>query len=345
MNKKNIISILLILILSLSLVTACSNENKSVDKPDEVVEKENDETEENNEVEEPEYGIDIKENSVTFVDGRDKEVTISKNPERVIVLFDSYLEVWVKSGGNVVGRLETSPEKLVEEAKDAEIVGKQGAINLEKVIALEPDLVILNSNQKHQMELVPVLEENNIEVIALNYFVKDDYFRMVRLFTALTDREDLYEEYAVKVREDIEEIIEKAPKDKEYKVLLMMASAKSITTRGSEAYVGEMLKDLNTKNISDEMATGPDAIDFSMEKIIEEDPDFIFVQITGSDKEKVLERLKKDVEDNPAWNSLKAVKEDRYIFLPKELYMYKANHRYPEAYEGLAKILYPDNFK
>lgn len=166
-----------------------------------------------------------------------------------------------------------------------------------------------------------------------------------KIVYSFNDREDLYEEYGIKVRDGIEEIIEKTPKDKDYKILVMMASAKSITVRGSDSTVGEMLKDLHTINISDTAAIGPDAIAFSMEKILEEDPDFIFVQTTGSDKEKVLERLKKDVEDNPAWNSLTAVKEDRYIFLPKDLYMYKPNHRYVEAYEGLAKILYPRTFK
>lgn len=57
-----------------------------------------------------------------------------------------------------------------------------------------------------------------------------------------------------------------------------------------------------------------------------------------------MERLKQDVEDNPAWSSLTAVKEGRYIVLPKDLYLYKPNARYVEAYEGLAKILYPEVF-
>ena len=340
MKKKNFISILLILVLSLSLITACSNE-KTVDKVEDN-EVENDTVED---VAETEYGVEIKEDTVNFTDGRNKEVSISKNPERVVVLYDSYLEVWIKSGGQVVGRLEAPLEKLIEEAKDAESVGKQSAINLEKVISLEPDLIILNSNQKSQLELVPIFEENNIEVIALDYFTKADYFKMVRIFTALNDRDDLYEEYGTNIKIGIEEIIEKAPKDKDYKVLLMMASAKSITVRSSGTYVGEMLKDLHTTNISDSISTGTEPIDFSMEKIIEEDPDFIFVQITGSEEEKVLERLKSDVENNSAWSSLKAVKEDRYIFLPKDLYMYKANQRYIEAYEGLAKTLYPDTFQ
>lgn len=50
--------------------------------------------------------------------------------------------------------------------------------------------------------------------------------------------------------------------------------------------VGEMLKDLNTINISDTETDPASAKVFSMEKIIQEDPDFIFVQTMGSDKEK-----------------------------------------------------------
>ena len=105
-----------------------------------------------------------------------------------------------------------------------------------------------------------------------------------------------------------------------------------------------MLKDLNTVNISDNSGTA-DTKTFSMEKIIQEDPDFIFVQTMGTDLGKIEERLKNDALSNPAWASLTAVKEDRYIVLPKDLYIYKPNQRYAEAYEGLAKILYPEVFK
>ncbi|MEA4960061.1 ABC transporter substrate-binding protein [Lutispora sp.] len=292
-----------------------------------------------------EYGVKINKDSVTFTDGRDQEVTLKKHPQRVVCLFTSYLEIWDKAGGKVIGRIEDASEKPVEGAKDAEVVGNLGAPSLEKIIALEPDLVILNANSKINMELVPALEQNNIGILAMNFFVKEDYFKIVRLFTALTDREDLYNEYSLKVKNDIERIINKAPKDKGYTALLMMASAKSITVRDSSTYVGQMLKDLNVENISDGSDLTTDAKVFSMETILERDPDFIFVQVTGRDQSKVFEKLKKDVESNPAWASLKAVKEGRYIFLPKELYMYKANHRYAEAYEGLAKMIYPEVFK
>ncbi len=158
------------------------------------------------------------------------------------------------------------------------------------------------------MELVPSLEQNNIPFIALEYYVKDDYFKLARLFSALNEREDLYKENVLDIRDEIDEIIEKAPKDKEYKVLLMMASAKSVTARGSDSTVGEMLKELHTINIADYSNDALSTKNFSIEKILEEDPDFIFVQTTGSDMDKVIERMKEDVESNPAWSTLSAVK-------------------------------------
>jgi iron complex transport system substrate-binding protein len=335
--KKKVLALFLIVLMILPMVSACNN--KPVNNAEGTVEDGG----ENKEIVE-EYGVKIDENTVSFIDGRDQEVTLNKKPERVVCLFNSYLDIWYNSGGTVVGRLEESQEKLVEGAKDAEVVGKLGSESLEKILSLQPDLVILNSNMKGHLALIEALEQNNIGIIALDYFYKDDYFKFVRLFTALNEREDLYEKNAIEVRDEIEDIIEKVPQDKEHKVLLMMASTKSITVRGSDSTVGEMLKDLNTINISDVNDKNIDAQAFSLEKIIEEDPDYIFVQTTGSDMDKVFEKLKKDIENNPAWSSLKAVKEEKYIYLPKDLYMYKPNEKYPEAYLGLAKILYPEVF-
>lgn len=342
MKKSKILALLIAIIMIASVFTGCGNKNEvSKDEQDEVKEEEKEDVEEKAS---EEYGVKIEDDKVTFTDDRDKEVALNKNPEKVVCLYNSYLDIWYKCGGTVIGRVEESDDKPVDEARDAEVVGEMGSPSLEKILSLEPDLVILNNKFKEQAKMADVLEQNNIEVIALENKGKEDYFKTVRLFTALTEREDLYEEYGAKVKESIDEIVEKAPKDKEYKVLILFASAKGIKVKGSDSMVGEMLADLNTINISDTDGQSEDSKEFSMEKIIEEDPDFIFVQTMGSDKEKVMDRLKKDVESNPAWASLKAVKDDKYIILPKDLYLFKPNERYAEAYEGLAKILYPEVF-
>ena len=42
------------------------------------------------------------------------------------------------------------------------------------------------------------------------------------------------------------------------------------------------------------------------------------------------------------WKDLTAVKENRYVFLPKDLFHFKPNARWADAYRYLAELLYPD---
>ena len=45
---------------------------------------------------------------------------------------------------------------------------------------------------------------------------------------------------------------------------------------------------------------------------------------------------------NPAWGTLRAVREGRFYTLDHKLYNLKPNARWGEAYENLADILYPN---
>jgi len=339
MKRTKILSLIMATAMVFTLLTGCSKfTTQKTEAPKVEVDNAKEEAV-------SKYNITVNEEDVTFTDATGEEVTIKKNPQKVVCLYNSYLDLWDICGGTVIGRVEKSEEKPVENALSAEEVGTAGSPNLEKVLALQPDLVIVTSAFSGQKEMIPTLKQNNIQVIALDNDYINDYYETVKLFTALTGKEELYEKNATEIKKSVEEIIARVPTDKKYKVLLMFASSKSLSVRDSESMVGEMLEDLNTVNISDTETKSTDSKTFSIEKIIQEDPDYIFVLTMGSDMEKIQERLKSDAEENPAWASLTAVKEGRYIVLPKDLYMYKPNNRYAEAYEGLAKILYPEVFK
>lgn len=343
MKMKRMVLLLLSLVIVAGMFTACSSPKvEDVDTPLVEDNKQNDDVTESI----TEFGVTINEDTVSFIDGRGQEVTIDKKPQRAVVLYNSFLEVWMENGGSVVGKLEPSVgQEEISGVEDAEIIGKLGAISVEKVISLEPDLIIVNSTQKSQLELIPSFEGVGIPVIAIDYVGLEDYLTITRLFTALNEREDLFKSNALDIVEEIDNILSVIPEEKEHKVLLIMASAKSVSARDSSSYVGMMLEDLNTINIADNSDGALGTQNFSMEKILEEDPDFIFVQTTGSDMDATLDRLKEDAESNPAWASLSAVKNDRYVILPKDMYMFKANLRYAEAYENLANILYPELFQ
>jgi len=326
---KRSVVVLLILFLMVSIFSGCSNTIVEQGQVEEVsdsnVEQEN-------------------EDYVDFKDALGENVKIKRNPQRVICLYNSYLDLWYDAGGEVIGTIE-SKTNIPEAAKNAELVGTMSSPNVEKILSLEPDLIILRPGMGDQKDLISILKQNDISYIALEYDNFQQYMDVMKLFTDINNRQDIYEETTAKIKEKIDDIISRVPQDEEPKVLLMFATTKGVSAKLPDSFVGDMLEDLGTKNIAFDAKLSNEEMEiFSMEKVVERDPDFILVQTMG-DIEKTKEKLIKDVESNPAWGSLRAVKEGRYIFLPKDLYLYKPNSRYAEAYEGLAKILYPEIFE
>ena len=59
----------------------------------------------------------------------------------------------------------------------------------------------------------------------------------------------------------------------------------------------------------------------------------------GNDTEKALSNLTRMMEENPAWGTLEAVKENRLHVLDRRLFNIKPNAQWAKAYEQLGEIL------
>ena len=97
-----------------------------------------------------------------------------------------------------------------------------------------------------------------------------------------------------------------------------------------------MLADLGCINLADldEALTEHLNIEYIMQK----NPHRILV-VTMGDEEKAMKNFKSLMEENPAWSSLEAVKENRMHILEQSLFNQKPNDRWAIAYETLAEIL------
>ena len=121
----------------------------------------------------------------------------------------------------------------------------------------------------------------------------------------------------------------------------MRAFSSGIKAKKDDNLAGQILNELGITNIAD---ANPSLLEeMSVEHIIKEDPDFIFALTMGSEAAAAT-YLNENVESNPVWQDLKAVKNNNYILLPKDLFHYKPNNRWDESYEYLAKIIYPEVF-
>ncbi len=78
-----------------------------------------------------------------------------------------------------------------------------------------------------------------------------------------------------------------------------------------------------------------------MESLVQADPDVIFFTSMGS-SDKIEKRIKDDVESNPAWASLTAVKEGRVYVLPENYFLLNPGLDYPQAVAYMANLVYPE---
>ena len=156
--------------------------------------------------------------------------------------------------------------------------------------------------------------------------------KIMKKFTELTGRQDLYMSNVEEVAEAIDELRDSAPAAVRGKsFLLIRASATKTKALKDDHFVATMLTDLGLVNVA---ADGSSLDDLSLEWIIEKDPAYIFVVTQGSTRE-ANETFKESFLSQPAWNQLSAVRGRRLFILEKDLFQYKPNNRWAQAYQVL----------
>lgn len=284
---------------------------------------------------------DVKAGSLTDDAGR--VIALAGRPEKVVVLSPSALDLWYAVGGTSVGRPSSKAGDIPKAAESVPEVGFTYNINIEKVTALQPDLVI--GIQGMHEKLLPALESSKIPVVLTRIKTYDDVKAKIQLFSRIAGHEDKGTELIQTLDSRLQTTLAKVP-DQRVKVAILHASAKSITLDLDNSIAGHIAGMLKLTNIaagSMPLEADPDAAPFSLEKMVAEDPDIIFIVTMGQSAD-IKNRLKGDVENNPAWPSLSAVKKQQVYYLPQELFLLQPGLKYPEAVQYMAKLAYPEVF-
>ena len=279
--------------------------------------------------------------AVTFEDDLGRTVTVER-PERVAVLIGSFAHIWYLAGGldSLVAAASDTWTGFDIPLDEAVLnLGSTKQVSLEAVIAAQPDFVIASVNTDADLALREPLEVMGIPTAYFQVSTVEDYLRMLDILTQITGCRENFERYGTSVLSQVEAAKEKADGSAP-SVLYIRVSGSGCRVKNSEnSVLGEMLRDLGAVNIADR----EDSLleNLSMEVILQQDPEFIFVVLQSSDPSVAQGVLEKTLLCDPAWGSLTAVREGRFYLMDPALYNLKPNDRWGEAYESLAAILYP----
>ncbi|RKN84422.1 ABC transporter substrate-binding protein [Paenibacillus ginsengarvi] len=279
----------------------------------------------------------------TLTDDANRTVVLPSRPERIVVLSPQLLDLLYDIGGSAIARTSSAGAAVPEKAKDITDVGGITSVNTEKLLSLKPDLVI--GSPSFHRELAAVLDSSHIPFALFNLSTYQELKQKVPLFGKLSGKESEAAERLAKLDEQIRALTGKVP-DKQPTFIMLNVTPSSVSVQRANTIGLEVAGMLRMNNVAESLQasqTSQTTAPYSLEKIVELDPDYVFILIHGArgDGEK---KIQSDLAAQPAWASLRAVKEKRMTILPSDLLLSNPGFRLNESVLHLAKYVYPDQF-
>lgn len=276
----------------------------------------------------------------SFKDSEQRDVILEKKPQKVAVLFSSYAEMWTLAGGEVSITVGESVERgFADESTVLVDSGAGKTIDREILIASAPDFVIASADIAAQAELAGYLDSVGIPCALFRVDSFYDYAEVMDILCAITERDDLYEKNVTKIADEIENILNSVDKSRAPRIIFIRCGSSASSTKAKNAeenFVCKMIAELGGVNIADE---APELCDgLSLEAILTAQPEKMLISTMGNEQ-KSREYMDSVLKSEP-WQALGAVKNQDYVYLGKELFQFKPNARWAEAYKFLAEYLY-----
>lgn len=272
-----------------------------------------------------------------FTDDLGRKVRIPLKPKRVACAVTFASEMLLSLGHKPALRNKVTEEDLYPpEAKDVPTfdVDHGTGPNLEQLAAAQPDLVILSPVFGR---FVPGIEERlNAPVLVLKIQNYDQIADKLRLLGKIVGKEDRAEEIVKTMRGQLDEMRKGLP-EKGARVLALFGTPQAFLGFQADSYIGSLVKQLNGEVVvagSEANKEFRSMYNFSLEQAVALDPDVILIARHGAPGE-----ASKALQDAPAWNDLRAVKNKRVQVVSERLFVTNPGPRATEALRILRGLL------
>lgn len=279
-------------------------------------------------------------------DSAGRTVVIPSRPQRVIVLNASNLDLFYAAGGTVIGKptTEALPDAVKAATASVPAVGMTASPDIEKVIALKPDLVLgVNVAPHHQ--LVPVLEKAGIPILLQALDSYQQILDTLYFYGELTGEAEQAAAAVSRIETGYKQLMDRSSEERPpVKALIVFGSTESFSMATSNSFAGDLLRKLGAQNIADgqdEIRQKMNYLPLSLEYVSKNNPDVILIITRGSDR-KAGEKIRAELASHPAWQGLKAVKDNRVHQLPYHLFAVNPGTRVSEALTILDSLIYPE---
>ena len=265
--------------------------------------------------------------------------TVPKDPQKIAVLSNSVLSMLYAVDGKAISRVNTT-DSLPPEIEALPALGQTANINMEQLLGLNPDLVLGLENQHKKYEAQ--LQSSKIPTVLINYDGIKDNVPLLTFLGELTNHQDKAKTVIATYENNIAKVKDAVKGQQPARVAVLRATGKGVTAETDAAITASMVKELGMTNVVTshlDKTTTDKTVPYSLETLAADDPDIIFVVTMGKEEE-ITKAMKKAMTDNPAWANLKAVQNNRVVYLPSKLFLLNPGLQTPEAMARLVKEAY-----
>ncbi len=299
--------------------------------------------------------------TVTITDHADRTVTVPTNPSKVAILgilpLPSMLTIYLDSPKSIVAMEPASMNaakngvlsQLYPDIVNVNTDIMDGEdVNIESLIALEPDIVFYNANDTQDLEK---LENAGLTAVAVsptkwNYDCIKTYDEWMQLLNKIypdhaSSREELVQKYATQKYTEIQDKV-KGILDVQ-KVLFLFQYDENAMVTSSSKFFGQWWCDaVGAINVAQDVPAENANAKITMEQVYAWDPDVIIITNFTQTKPEDLYNNAIGADD---WSTISAVQNKRVYKMPLGSYRtYTPGVDTPMTLEWLAQAVYPDVF-
>jgi iron complex transport system substrate-binding protein len=276
----------------------------------------------------PEAGFPI-----TVTDDEGVEMTIQAEPRRIVTFAPSNTEIVFALGlGDRLVGVSGDFDNYPPEAQDIEQVGGAGEFgvdpNVEKLVSLDPDLMLAIAGGEHWKESVRDL---GIPVFTVNATDFDDLLEDVEMVGRITGAVEEARKLSgamVAEAENVETAIAAEPRES----CFFEAYFPPLTTVGPETFIFDLLDRAGCDPVS--AGASSDYPEWSVDRLVQEDP---AVYLVSSESGQSVEAVGK----RPGFGELSSVQENNVILIDSDL-VSRPGPRVVDGLRALAEALHPD---
>ena len=269
--------------------------------------------------------------NISIVDSRNQTIELKKAPERIVSLSPSLTEMIyaLGAGSKLVGRTD-----YCDYPAEAKMIGSVGSItqpDLEKILALKPDLIVVSMVTP---ETLKKLDELKLPVAVLKDVKKlDDMGAQIEKIGRLLGRSDEAAALSDRWTKELRAIGDKLKATKPVKVYYAVSFGKDGDYAATgDTFIGDMLRLAGGENI----AEAGQNWSFNQEGIVKGDPAVVILPAGR--------QLKDQFVKAEGYNQVKAVADGK-VFEIEPAVVERQTPRLIEGLTQLARFLHPELFQ